>query len=59
MDGIVDLINDERHLSLGDRFIKFDADRLLFVVCLNTTSGAINVRRFTNLGGAVNCARRV
>lgn len=59
LNGIVDLINDERQLSHGDRYIKFDADGLMFAVCINTIDGPIRVRKFTSLGGAVNCARRV
>lgn len=59
MDGIVDLIDDERHLSHGDRYISFDRDGLTYSVCIKTTDGPIRVRKFTNLHSAVNCARRV
>ncbi len=34
LDGIVDLVNDERWISHGDRFIRFDG--LSFVVCIKT-----------------------
>ena len=32
LDGVVDLVNDERWISHGDRFIRFDG--LSFVVCI-------------------------
>lgn len=57
MDGVVDLINDERYLGRGDRFIRFDG--LSFVVCIKTADASISVRKFDNLRGAVNCAKRV
>ena len=59
MDGIVDLIDDERYLSHGDRYIAFDKDGLTFSVCIKTLDGPIRVRKFNNLHGAVNCARSV
>ena len=59
MGGIVDLIDDERYLSHGDRYIAFDKDGLTFSVCIKTLDGPIRVRKFSNLHGAVNCARRV
>ena len=59
MDGIVDLIDDERYLSHGDRYIAFDKDGLTFSVCIKTLDGPIRVRKFNNLHGAVYCARSV
>lgn len=59
MDGIVDLIDDERYLSHGDRYIQFDRDGLTFAVYIKTTDGPIRVRKFNNLHSAVNCAIRV
>lgn len=58
LDGIVDLINDERWVKHGDRFIRFDRDTLSFVVCIKSDT-PIRVRRFNNLRSAVNCARRI
>lgn len=57
-DASVDLINDERHLGLGDRFIGFDSARENFAVFIKTTGGSVKVRVFDNLMSAVNCARR-
>jgi hypothetical protein len=57
LDGIVDLINDERHLARGDRFIRFD--NLSFVVCIKTADASIRVSSFNNLRSAINCAGRV
>lgn len=59
MDGIVDLINDERQVKLGCRFIKFDSDKVAFGVYIKTLDGSVRFRNFNNLGSAVNCARRV
>lgn len=59
MDGIVDLVNDERYLSLGDRYIRFDPASQTFVVCIKTVDQALRVRAFDNLISAVNCAKRV
>jgi hypothetical protein len=56
LDGVVDLVNDERWISHGDRFIRFDG--LSFVVCIKADN-PINVRKFDNLRSAVNCANRV
>ena len=58
MDSMVDLVNDERYLSHGDRYIRFDADRQSFVVCIKTIDQPLRVRAFDNLLSAVNCARR-
>lgn len=57
MDGVVDLVNDERYLGRGDRFIRFDG--VSFVVCIKTADTLISVRKFDNLRSAVNCAKRV
>ncbi|NBS68660.1 hypothetical protein EBT31_07060 [bacterium] len=57
MDGIVDLIDDERYLARGDRFVRFDAPS--FVVCIKTADASIKVSKFNNLRSAVNYARRV
>lgn len=59
MDGMVDLVNDDRYLAQGDRYIKFDRDTLSFVVCIKTDEFPLRVRAFDNLLSAVNCARRV
>lgn len=56
LDGIVDLVNDDRYLAHGDRYIRFDG--ISFVVCIKTDK-PISVRKFSNLRSAVNCARRV
>ncbi len=56
LDGIVHLVNDERWISHGDRFIRFDG--LSFVVCIKTDN-PISVRKFDNLRSAVNCAKRI
>ena len=56
LDGVVDLVNDERWISHGDRFIRFDG--LSFVVCIKADN-PISVRKFNNLRSAVNCAKRV
>lgn len=56
LDGVVDLVNDERWISHGDRFIRFDG--LSFVVCIKADN-PINVRKFDNLRSAVNCANRI
>lgn len=55
----VDLVNDERYLSHGDRYIRFDPDTLTFVVCIKTSDRSLRVRAFDNLISALNCARRV
>lgn len=57
LDGIVDLINDERYLARGDRFVRFDDPS--FVVCIKTADASIKVSKFNNLRSAVNYARRV
>lgn len=57
LDGIVDLINDERHLGTGERFIRFDDPA--FVVCIKTIEQPIRMCKFNNLRSAVNYARRV
>jgi hypothetical protein len=59
LDGIVDLVDDERHLGHGERYINFDRDGLVFVVYIKTTDGPIKAKTFTNLRSAVNYARRV
>jgi hypothetical protein len=59
LDGIVHLIDDERFISLGDRFITFDPQSLSFVVCIKASSQSVKVRKFNNLCSAVNCANRV
>ena len=56
LDGVVDLVNDERWISHGDRFIRFDG--LSFVVCIKADN-PISVRKFNNLRSAVNCANRI
>lgn len=58
LDGVVDLVNDERWISHGDRFIRFDGNSQSFVVCIKADN-PINVRKFDNLRSAVNCANRV
>lgn len=57
-DAVVDLINDESHLAIGDRYIGFDSGRESFAVYVKTTCGPMRVRAFDNLASAVNCARR-
>lgn len=59
LDGIVDLVNDERYLGHGERYIAFERDSLSFMVYIKTTDGPIKVKRFNNLRSAVNCAQRV
>ena len=56
LDGIVDLINDERYLSYGDRFIRFDGGA--FAVLIKTDT-PVQINKFDNLMSAVNCARRI
>lgn len=56
---IVDLVNHERYLSIGDRYIKFDPDKLRFNVMINLTDHQRKVRAFDNIVSAVHCARRV
>ena len=58
LDGIVDLINDERHVPFGDRFIGFDPGAG-FVVYIKTLDASVKVRCFDSLLSAVNCARRI
>ena len=58
MDGSIDLVNDERYLSLGDRYIKFDPEKKRFVVFIKSDR-PLRVRAFTHIISAVNCARRV
>lgn len=57
LHGIVDLVNGERWINRGDRFIRFDGAS--FVVCIKTIDSTINVRKFNNMRSAVNCAKRV
>lgn len=57
-DAVVDLVNDERYLAVGDKYIGFDPTPQDFVVYLKTTAGPLRVRKFDNLISAVNCARR-
>lgn len=59
MDDILRLVNDERFIAHGDRFIRFDPEALSFCVLIKTTDRAVLVRKFNNLHGAINCARRV
>ena len=59
MSHSVDLVNDERYLTVGDRYIKFDPDRSTFGVYIHSTDRPLKVRVFNDLAGAVNCARRV
>ena len=54
----IDLVNDERYLSLGDRYIKFDSERKRFAVYIKSDT-PMRVRVFNNIISAVNCARRV
>jgi hypothetical protein len=56
---LVDLVNDERYLSHGDTYIKFDPQSLRFIVMVHTANLPIRVRMFDNLLSAINCARRV
>ena len=57
MDGIVDLINDERYIPFGDKYIGFDPGAG-FVVYIKTIDTPVRVRCFETLLSAVNCARR-
>jgi len=57
LDGIVDLINDERYIPFGDTYIGFDPGEG-FVVYVKTLDASVRVRCFDNLMSAVNCARR-
>ena len=59
LDGTVDLVNDERYIHHGERYIAFDAERLHFIVYIKSTDRQIYVRGFNDLLSAVNCARRV
>jgi hypothetical protein len=55
----VDLVNDERYLKVGDRFIRFLIDTERFVVCIKTMDGSIPVRSYTKITAAINAAQRV
>jgi hypothetical protein len=57
LDGIVDLVDDERYLGHGERYIAFDG--LAFAVYIKTTDGPLRAKTFTNLRSAVSYARRV
>jgi len=57
LDGIVDLVDDDRYLGHGERYIAFDG--LDFAVYIKTTDGPLRAKTFTNLRSAVNYARRV
>ncbi len=57
LDGIVDLVNDERYIPFGETFVGFIPDKG-FVVYVKTLDGSVRVRSFDNLLSAVNCARR-
>jgi len=57
LDGIVDLVDDERYLGHGERYIVFDG--LAFSVYIKTTDGPLRANTFNNLRSAVNYARRV
>jgi hypothetical protein len=57
LDGIVDLINDERYIPHGDTFIGFDPGDG-FSVYIKTIDASVRVRCFNDLLSAVNCARR-
>ena len=54
----VDLVNDERYLCEGDRYLKFDPIRGMFNVFIHSDK-PVKVRSFANMMSAVNCARRV
>ncbi len=58
LDGTVDLVNDERYIGFGQRFIRFDDKSESFVVCIKTDV-PIRVGKFDNLRSAVNCANRI
>ena len=55
---MVDLFNDERWFSPGDKYIRFDPSTQSFVVCIKTTDRPLTVRIFDNMMSAINCARR-
>lgn len=57
LDGIVDLINDERYIPFGDTYIGFNPGEG-FVVYVKTLDARVRVRCFDSLLSAVNCARR-
>ena len=57
LDGIVDLINDERYIPHGDTYIGFDPGDG-FSVYIKTIDASVRVRCFNDLLSAVNCARR-
>jgi len=59
MDGTVDLVNDERYIGIGVRYIKFDPEQQSFGVYIMANDRPLKVRVFNDLAGAVNCARRV
>lgn len=58
-DSLVELVNDERYLAHGDRYIKFDPKTCTFGVFIHTSDRPVRVRKFENLLSAVNCARRL
>lgn len=55
----VDLVNDERYLKVGDRYIRFAVDTQRFVVCIKTVDSALPVRSYQTMTAAINAARRV
>jgi len=55
---VVQLVDHERHLSTGDRYIKFDPARLRFKVMVHATDYEYLVGSYDNLASAINKARR-
>ena len=55
----IDLVNDERYLSVGDRFIRFDVGSHRFIVCIKTPDSVVFVRSYANIKAAINAAQRV
>ncbi len=59
LNGAVDLVNDERYIPHGERYIGFNPDTQHFIVYIKSIDRSMRVRGFDNLISAVNCAKRV
>lgn len=58
LDGTVDLVNDERYIPHGERYIGFDPKSQHFIVYIKSIDRSMRVRGFKDMISAVNCARR-
>jgi hypothetical protein len=58
LDGTVDLVNDERYIPHGERYIGFNPDTQHFIVYIKSIDRSMRVRGFNDMISAVNCARR-